>query len=184
MWDPTGGQNCAFFTFDMLSKTLNGVTSPITVTFFAAKSMLNEVTPAHTINIIMLQSFQNQTVQERQSMLLTFHSREVFPHLPFTPFAMQRNPQYYNLPNTYTINYKVETLYKLKQMQKIQIKAVSSIRYMSLSVSDTDTDTHTCTCIYIQLLLFFQIIINVDVLVSMLCSVSVLGRETEKNKKN
>ena len=40
------GQSCAFFTFDMLANTPNGVTSPITVTFFAAKSMLNDVTPA------------------------------------------------------------------------------------------------------------------------------------------
>lgn len=45
--DPIVGQNCAFFTFDMLSNTLSGVTFPTTVTFFAAKSMLNELTPAH-----------------------------------------------------------------------------------------------------------------------------------------
>jgi hypothetical protein len=43
------GQNCAFFTFDTLARTPNGVTSPIIVTFFAAKSMLKEVTPAHII---------------------------------------------------------------------------------------------------------------------------------------
>jgi len=33
----------------MLAITLNGVTSPTTVTFFAAKSMLKDVTPAHLI---------------------------------------------------------------------------------------------------------------------------------------
>ncbi len=44
------GQNCAFFTFDTLARTLTGVTFPITVTFFAAKSMLNDVTPAYIIN--------------------------------------------------------------------------------------------------------------------------------------
>lgn len=42
-------QNWAFLTFDILAKTLSGVTSPTTVTFFAAKSMLKDVTPAlHT----------------------------------------------------------------------------------------------------------------------------------------
>lgn len=41
------GQNCAFLTFDMLARTLKGVTSPTTVTFFAAKSMLNDETPVH-----------------------------------------------------------------------------------------------------------------------------------------
>lgn len=40
-------QNCAFFTFDTLASTPNGVTSPTIVTFFAAKSMLNDVTPVH-----------------------------------------------------------------------------------------------------------------------------------------
>lgn len=54
MADPTadavaGGHNCALFTFDMLAKTLDGVTSPTTVTFFAAKSMLKELTPESTI---------------------------------------------------------------------------------------------------------------------------------------
>lgn len=48
--DPIAGQNCAFFTFDMLSNTLNGVTFPTTVTFFAAKSMLKELTPAYIYN--------------------------------------------------------------------------------------------------------------------------------------
>ena len=46
------GQICAFLTFDILANTLKGVTSPTTVTFFAAKSMLNEVTPAHIIHYI------------------------------------------------------------------------------------------------------------------------------------
>jgi len=58
--DPSAGQNCAFFTFDMLANTLNGVTSPTTVTFFAAKSMLKEVTPAHKINKIKI-SYLNST---------------------------------------------------------------------------------------------------------------------------
>lgn len=31
----------------MLARTLKGVTSPTTVTFFAAKSMLNDETPVH-----------------------------------------------------------------------------------------------------------------------------------------
>lgn len=44
--DTADVQNCAVFTFDTLAKTLNGVTSPTTVTFFAAKSMLKEETPA------------------------------------------------------------------------------------------------------------------------------------------
>jgi hypothetical protein len=51
--DPFGeadsGQICAVFTFDILAITLNGVTSPTTVTFFAAKSMLKDVTPTHLI---------------------------------------------------------------------------------------------------------------------------------------
>lgn len=37
---------CAFLTFEILARTLTGVTSPTTVTFFAAKSMLKDVTPA------------------------------------------------------------------------------------------------------------------------------------------
>ena len=40
------GQNWAFFTFEILVNTLNGVTFPITVTFFVSKSMLYDVTPA------------------------------------------------------------------------------------------------------------------------------------------
>lgn len=39
--------SCAVFTFDMLETTSNGVMSPTTVTFFAAKSILNDFTPAH-----------------------------------------------------------------------------------------------------------------------------------------
>ena len=38
-------QSWAFFTLDTLLSTPSGVTSPTTVTFFAAKSMLNDVTP-------------------------------------------------------------------------------------------------------------------------------------------
>lgn len=41
------GQNWAFFTFEMLESTAKGVTSPITITFFVALSILNEVTPAN-----------------------------------------------------------------------------------------------------------------------------------------
>lgn len=33
------GQNCALLTFEILARTLNGVTSPTTVTFFDSKSM-------------------------------------------------------------------------------------------------------------------------------------------------
>lgn len=43
--DVGDGHSCAFFTLDTLASTPNGVTSPITVTFFVAKSILNEVTP-------------------------------------------------------------------------------------------------------------------------------------------
>ena len=52
--DAIGGiHNWAVLTLEMLDKTCNGVTSPTTVTFFAAKSMLNDVTPVHNsyINI-------------------------------------------------------------------------------------------------------------------------------------
>ena len=45
-FDSGDGQNWAFFTFEMLVNTLNGVTFPFTVTFFVSKSMLNDVTPA------------------------------------------------------------------------------------------------------------------------------------------
>lgn len=41
------GQNSAFFTFEMLASTPRGVTFPFTVTFFAWKSMLKDVTPDH-----------------------------------------------------------------------------------------------------------------------------------------
>lgn len=37
----------AFFTFETLASTDNGVTFPTTVNFFAAKSMLNDVTPVN-----------------------------------------------------------------------------------------------------------------------------------------
>lgn len=43
--DVGDGQSCAFFTLDTLASTPKGVTSPITVTFFVAKSILNDVTP-------------------------------------------------------------------------------------------------------------------------------------------
>lgn len=54
--DIAGDQSWAFLTLDMLERTPNGVTFPSTVTFFAMKSMLKEVTPAckqtnHGINI-------------------------------------------------------------------------------------------------------------------------------------
>lgn len=41
-----GVKSVAFFTFDTLARTDNGVTSPTTVSFFAAKSMLKDVTPS------------------------------------------------------------------------------------------------------------------------------------------
>lgn len=41
------GQNCAFLTLEIVDNTVNGVTSPVTVTFFAAKSILNDVTPTN-----------------------------------------------------------------------------------------------------------------------------------------
>lgn len=44
--DAADGQNWAFFTLEILVNTLNGVTFPITVTFFVSKSMENDVTPA------------------------------------------------------------------------------------------------------------------------------------------
>lgn len=42
------GHNCALLTFEILERTLNGVTSPTTVTFFDSKSMWNDFTPAVT----------------------------------------------------------------------------------------------------------------------------------------
>lgn len=39
------GQNSAFFTFEMLSRTPTGETCPITVTLFVSTSILNDVTP-------------------------------------------------------------------------------------------------------------------------------------------
>ena len=41
------GHSCAFFTLETLARTPKGVTSPMIVTFFVAKSMLKDVTPAH-----------------------------------------------------------------------------------------------------------------------------------------
>lgn len=47
--DTSGGvNNWAFFTLDTLASTDRGVTSPTTVNFFAAKSMLKDVTPENT----------------------------------------------------------------------------------------------------------------------------------------
>ena len=43
--DVGDGHSWAFFTLDTLASTPKGVTSPITVTFFVAKSILNDVTP-------------------------------------------------------------------------------------------------------------------------------------------
>lgn len=41
------GQNCAFLTLEMLASTPRGVTFPMTVTFFAWKSMSKDFTPAN-----------------------------------------------------------------------------------------------------------------------------------------
>ncbi|GER28645.1 imidazole glycerol phosphate synthase subunit HisF [Striga asiatica] len=41
-----GDQSWAYLTLDMLENTSNGVIFPVTVTFFAVKSMLNAFTPA------------------------------------------------------------------------------------------------------------------------------------------
>lgn len=41
----TGVNSFAFLTFSTLVRTASGVTSPTTVTFLAANSILNEVTP-------------------------------------------------------------------------------------------------------------------------------------------
>lgn len=46
------GQNSALFTFDMLSNTLTGDKCPITVTLLLSKSMLKDVTPAHSTKYI------------------------------------------------------------------------------------------------------------------------------------
>lgn len=46
------GQNSALFTFDMLSNTPTGDTCPITVTLWLSKSMLKDVTPAHSTKYI------------------------------------------------------------------------------------------------------------------------------------
>lgn len=66
------GQNCAFFTFDTLASTPIGVTSPIIVTFFAAKSMLKDVTPAHIINssslvFLLVIGFKDQQKFKKQT---------------------------------------------------------------------------------------------------------------------
>ncbi|KAF7804532.1 uncharacterized protein G2W53_043643 [Senna tora] len=61
-----GGQNCAFLTFDTLANTLIGVTSPTIVTFFAAKSMLKEVTPAH-ISFVASFGVEDDAKTESQS---------------------------------------------------------------------------------------------------------------------
>lgn len=50
--DVGGGQSWAFFTLDTLASTPKGVTSPMTVTFFVAKSILNDVTPAFVYIIL------------------------------------------------------------------------------------------------------------------------------------
>lgn len=42
-----GVQNWAFLTFERQPSTSKGVTSPVTVTFFDAKSMLKDVTPTY-----------------------------------------------------------------------------------------------------------------------------------------
>ena len=56
-----GDQNLAVLTLEMLASTCSGVTSPITVTFFAAKSMLKDVTPASSCrkNVYILLSHVN-----------------------------------------------------------------------------------------------------------------------------
>lgn len=43
--DGGGVQNWAFLTFERQPNTSKGVMSPVTVTFFEAKSMLKDVTP-------------------------------------------------------------------------------------------------------------------------------------------
>lgn len=43
------GQSCALFTLETLASTPKGVTFPMIVTFFVAKSILNDVTPAHNL---------------------------------------------------------------------------------------------------------------------------------------
>lgn len=46
--DTSGGVNSwAFFTLDTLARMDRGVTSPTTVNFFAAKSMLKDLTPGN-----------------------------------------------------------------------------------------------------------------------------------------
>lgn len=47
--DVGDGQSCAFFTLETLASTPKGVTSPMTVTFFVSKSILNDVTPAQNL---------------------------------------------------------------------------------------------------------------------------------------
>lgn len=52
--DVVEGQSWAFFTFDTLANTPKGVTSPMTVTFFDGKSILNDVTPAEFFSKLIL----------------------------------------------------------------------------------------------------------------------------------
>lgn len=55
-----GAQIWAFLTLETLLSTPSGVTSPTTVTFFAAKSMLNVLTPELRKKVSV---FQRSTIQ-------------------------------------------------------------------------------------------------------------------------
>lgn len=91
-------QNWAFFTFETLASTLSGVTSPTTVTFFAVKSMLNDVTPARMNKVYEPNSHEPNSCRSKHDIehicvyafyTRTFHSGEVFPEFPFTAFTVQ-----------------------------------------------------------------------------------------------
>lgn len=73
--DVEDGQNCAFLTLDTLASTPDGVTSPMIVTFFVAKSILNDVTPS--IFEICFLTFPSQPLQWIDTLKTTTLSRDL-----------------------------------------------------------------------------------------------------------
>jgi len=73
-------QSWAFFTLDTLLSTPSGVTSPTTVTFFAAKSMLNDVTPVciHRRAPVWIGYYHQNQKRVSCVILLSFNSEQKF----------------------------------------------------------------------------------------------------------
>ena len=101
------GQIWAFLTLETLARTPSGVTSPTTVTFFAAKSMLNVLTPVQKTQLGYLSVNSEEKVSEilkpwlhvYETMMLTFHLGEVLLHFAGASFAMQGHLQHNHLSN-------------------------------------------------------------------------------------